>query len=194
MIKRSTFYYLCCQFSGWGIVLLLMPGSFEKMLITVGAGIFATHLLRTFLVRSQWLSGSVKKIWPKLLIAMISTCILAGIVKATFFYFLLEYHGLLTSSRVFLFIEDYSFFIFPWSIIYWLFNRASTYRRQELEIKRLEWRLKQMSAKAAAATTDPQAITDAISRITALIDQDPEHARAEINSFSRLLREGYLNN
>lgn len=198
MIKRSTFYYLCCQFFGWGLVLPLtalnMPASFEKMLLTVVAGIFATHLLRAFLLRSRWLEGSVKKNWPKLVLAIISTCILAGIGKATLYYFLLKYHDLLTPQRLFLFIGDYTFFILPWSIIYGLFNRASRYRKQESEIKRLEWRLKQMNAKAAAATTDPQALMDAISRITALIDQDPEHARAEINSFSRLLREGYLKN
>lgn len=198
MIKRSTFYYLCCQLLGWGLVLSLatlnVAAAFEKMLITVAAGIFVTHLLRIFLLRSRWLEGSVNKNWPKLVFAIISTCILAGVVKATLSYFLLEYHGLLTPSKVFLFIENYFLLILPWSIIYWLFNRASRYGKQASEIKRLEWRLKQMSAKAAAATTDPQALLDAISRITALIDEDPGHARAEINSFSRLLREGYLKN
>jgi hypothetical protein len=77
-------------------------------------------------------------------------------------------------------------------LIYWGYRLVIRNRAQALERHRLEWRLREMQTRAGESGITMDGLMEEISRIVALIDENPARARSEITVFSRLLREGYL--
>jgi hypothetical protein len=200
MFKTSTFAYWCCQFAGWGLAwsIYVLNGfnyhtHTDKMTITCVSGFLATHLLRTFLRRYASQTLPFPQEGPRLLLAIFFTAGLATALKGMGLYFFEEYHGTLTSAKLFLlFPADYLLLIVPWTMIYFGYRFISQRRTQTIELRRLEWRLKEMQTRADKSAITVEDLMGEINHILALIDENPGRVRNEITAFSRLLRESYL--
>lgn len=200
MFKTSTFAYWCCQVVGWGMAwgVMALNGVFHyspygKIAINCVAGFLATHLLRAFMRRYARQVLPFPKESIRLLLAIFFTTGLATVFKALGFYFFEEYHGVLTSSKLFLlFPMDYLLLIVPWTLFYWFYRFVVRSKVQDLERRRLEWRLSEMQDRARELGISMEGLMDKMGRILALIEEDPARARSEITAFSRLLREAYL--
>jgi hypothetical protein len=202
MFKTSTFAYWCCQLVGWGLVGLIFKlnslfsssPNLKATTVTCVAGFLATHLLRTFLRSYVRRTLPFPKEGVRLLLAIFVTTGLATAFKCLGLYFFSEYDFLhLTSEKVFMVIPvDYLIVIVPWTLIYWFYRTAVRTTAQNLERRRLEWRLKEMQTRAGESGITMDGLMEEIGRILTLIDENPTRARNEITAFSRLLREGYL--
>jgi hypothetical protein len=95
-------------------------------------------------------------------------------------------------ENLFLFIMEYSFVILPWLIIYVGIHQVRYARENTKRKERLEYLVKEQESADTGPAIDLEDLTGTLDHIRSLIDQDPNSARREITTFSRLLRSGHL--
>jgi len=143
------------------------------------SGLLATHLLRQFILRCDWLTLPLKKAAPRLLLAAIAASALAGAVDAVVngLFGLYSSHTRPALPTIILLKGiDFGLVILP-----------------RIENQRLALLLKERKLRSAESGIDIHVITASLNKIQALIGNNPSLARDEITEFSNLLRRGYLN-
>lgn len=200
--KKISNYWLC-QILGWaglcGLSALLYVfilkekidmERIEKILVMVGGGILSTHLLREYIKRKRWMLLLNEKIFLRLALAIIVTCVINSIL----ILFGMEIFGLSSDSRLSLttrFVGNTlssGFLVIPWVLIYYFYHYMETNRRQQFDTLKLEAVVKELELKTIKSHINPHFIFNALNSIRALIDENPGRARNAITELSNILR------
>jgi amino acid transporter len=195
MHRPSSRYYLHCQAIGWGGVAALLIISTILIHIKlrwsvlagfIFPGLLCTHLLRNVIRHYHWLDLPLRRSLARILPAFLLALITAALIRSTFPNNPHFPHQFLP------YIAEFNFVFFPWLLLYVGIHQIRYARENTKRIQRLEHLVKEQESADTGATIDPEDLTATLEHIRSLIDTDPNSARREITTFSRLLRSGHL--
>ena len=204
MFNREKRYWLL-QICGWGFIGLVtlfvihnykvnIPNwvIFGRITVVCLAGIFITHLLRLFIKWRGWLMQSIEKVIPKLIIVMVITSMLYSLVilgAVDIFKLSVDGNkGLSFMARWLGSTVNNGLFIMPWVLIYYFYHFIEKSRKQQLDTLQLESLIKELELKTIKGHINPHFIFNSLNSIRALVDENPERARAAITELSNILR------
>ena len=196
MASLSSRYYWYCQLIGWSALTTVHTISMISLHLRTGFGpflaefilpaILVTHLLRNLIRHHHWLDlpvrRSLKKLLPSLLLALFA----ASLIRSAF------HSSIPFANRFFACIAEYSFVMPPWLILYLAIHHVRYTRDIHRKNRQLECLVNEKQSASTNPAIDIQELTGKLDHIRTLIDDDPNSARREITTFSRLLRTGYL--
>ncbi|HUB62450.1 MAG TPA: hypothetical protein VL978_17170 [Puia sp.] len=193
MHRAPARYYLYCQTVGWSMLTVTLvifnpmkPTNWPFLAEYILPGLLITHLLRTTIRHYHWLNlpfrRSLIRILPALLFALTAAALIRSVFPPYTHF----------PVKLFPFIVEYNFAITPWLIIYVVVHQVKQTRETAKRIHHLEHLVKEQQTSTVRPAIDIEDLTGTLDRIRALIDQDPNSARREITTFSRLLRSGHL--
>ncbi|MFT4022559.1 MAG: histidine kinase [Flavihumibacter sp.] len=205
MLPRGTKYYWLCQVSGWLfvicsmliMVLSLTPDRIDarfifKLLLMFVSGILSTHLLRTVIKRAHLLLMPLEKLIPRMLLGIVFTSLFCSILYLS----LSDLFNVQPDNsrkldlwtRIMMAALDLGFYIVPWVLIYFIYHYVAKSRKQEIDTLKLEAMVKELELKTIKAHINPHFIFNALNGIRALIDENPQRARAAVTELSNILR------
>src|SRR5205085_5170128 len=82
----------------------------------------------------------------------------------------------------------YFIFFFIWNLIYFMYHYVTKSRKQQLDTLRLESLVKELELQTIKAHINPHFIFNSLNSIRALVDENPERARAAVTELSNILR------
>ena len=166
-----------------------MPRGMTGILgIEMLAGLISSHLLRIVIIRSGWLEKPIARIWPRVAVAVLLTCVVAYGIKQAGCIWLTERSGGQFLPGLF----EYLLLLLPWTGIYFFYHHIQKSRQQGVREKELKRRIALMQQQCEESGTDMESIMATLQRIASLIEADPDRSREEITEFSKLLRSGYM--
>ena len=201
---RISRYWLC-QALGWGFfalinVFLAYTYGYEitwkmiaRLLTMMTIGILLTHLLRSVIIRLNWLVPPYERVFARLFFAVIVT----GFIYSFLF---LGSHEMLGISElepseknpfvnsVLLKTFDCIFVLMIWVLIYYLYHYFQRNKKREIDTLKLESLVKELELKTIKAHINPHFIFNSLNSIRALVDEDPQRARSAITELSNILR------
>jgi two-component system, LytTR family, sensor kinase len=197
--NRNRVYWIC-QLSGWSVwALLNIIGmlsfdlfSWKKIIIFLFlcfAGLCFTHLLKNIIKKHSWVDLPLKKIIPRILLSSFIIGIILFIL-----YFSSQYlTGVLPLSDFkigtpFVWIANLSSIILLWFLIYFSVHFFENYKRVEIESLIWEAAVKDFELKTLKSQLNPHFMFNAMNSIRALIEEDPENAKAALTRLSNILR------
>ena len=197
--NRNRAYWIC-QLSGWSLwALLNLIGmlsfdlfSWKKILIFLFlcfAGLSFTHILRHIIKKYSWVDLPLKKIIPRVLVSNL----VIGIILFVLYFGSQYFTGLVQLSEIkigtpFVWIANLSSIILLWSLIYFSFHLFENYKRVEIESLIWEAAVKDFELKTLKSQLNPHFMFNAMNSIRALIEEDPENAKAALTRLSNILR------
>jgi two-component system, LytTR family, sensor kinase len=197
--NRNRAYWIC-QLTGWSVwALLNLIGmlsfdtfSWKKILIFLFlcfAGLSFTNLLRNIIKKYSWVDLPLKKIIPRVLISNL----VIGIILFVLYFGSQYFTGLVQLSEIkigtpFVWIANLSSVILLWSLIYFSFHLFENYKRVEIESLIWEAAVKDFELKTLKSQLNPHFMFNAMNSIRALIEEDPENAKAALTRLSNILR------
>jgi len=158
-------------------------------LLLIPSAILLTHVFRHFIITKKWLQTSV--------IYQISVSIVFSLFLALVFFLLgfifnviifgatekLSPIGFLTSLISFWFV------FFVWSVLYFSFHYIVNYRKAEIQQLRMEASLKEAELNKLKSQLNPHFMFNAMNSIRALIDENPQKAKAAVTQLANILRQ-----
>lgn len=205
MQRRISKYWLC-QLAGWGSVTIsylfftytfdnkLTERFLQHLIVFITTGLAMSHLLRAYIKETNWMLLRVEKALPRLLVALIITCLLAALVNIGIVNFFVSSgkegatKALDFGSRLLTNMIDFGMFLTPWTLLYYFYHYNSKIRKQEMDTLRLEALVKELELKTIKSHINPHFIFNALNSIRALVDEDPIRARAAVTELSNILR------
>ena len=199
MTKRNRAYWIC-QLSGWSfwallnIIGLLSFGlfSWEKIIIFLFlcfAGLCFTHILRNIIKKYSWIDLSLKKVIPRILLSSF----IIGIILFILYFSSQYFAGVLPLSEIkigtpIVWIAYLSSVVLVWLLIYFSTHFFENYKRVEIESLIWEAAVKDFELKTLKSQLNPHFMFNAMNSIRALIEEDPENAKAALTRLSNILR------
>lgn len=202
--------YWTFQAAGWGLFALIniffnqqfaqldTPESrvlvFGRLTIFVLLGILLTHLMRLAIIRWNVLQ---KKLEKQILQFVVLTAVFSMIGSVIDMAILIEWNLLIKKEKEFLDNKfllvlngAFYFFIyfFIWNLIYFMYHYVAKSRKQQLDTLQLEALVKELELKTIKAHINPHFIFNSLNSIRALVDENPERARAAVTELSNILR------
>jgi two-component system LytT family sensor kinase len=198
-LSRKQLYWIS-QVTGWfffvGINLLIIS-SFEEVpwqrvlvWIFLGIlGIFSTHILRSIIRKKNWLNLPLKNTIPRIL----ASSIIAGIIIYALVFAASYLAGTFRQNeyniaRATAGVVNTSVLVLLWSLIYFVIHYMENYRRKEIESLIWEAAVKDYELKTLKSQLNPHFMFNAMNSIRALIEEDPESAKAALTKLSNILR------
>lgn len=165
----------------WGRALLLVVYSVTALLVT--------HIYRNMVKKKNWISLPLKKITPLVLLA----CLTIGIAVYALYFSLNMLFSIyeMRSGPVATFVIgtlNTSSIIFLWSLIYFSVHLFENYKRAEIESYIWEAAVKDFELKTLKSQLNPHFMFNAMNSIRALIEEDPDSAKAALTRLSNILR------
>ncbi|MEO6549696.1 MAG: histidine kinase [Ferruginibacter sp.] len=220
-MDRKLSAYWWCQVIGWGSFavvagVLYFSGSgisnfpsYSSIFITAGLGLFSSHLMRAFIIRSNILSQKVWVQFPAMFLIAVtfSFIYLLFLLTAEFLRSPATFRNELTGTSVYIgTFRNFNFFI-VWIFIYFSYHYIQKSRTQLIETTRLEseLKIKQLESEKAQYQyqrnlgnyylmalrhqMNPHFIFNCINSIKLFIAQnDTISASAYLTKFSKLIR------
>jgi sensor histidine kinase YesM len=199
MANRYRAYWIC-QLSGWSFwVLLNIIGllsfslfSWKKIIIFLFlcfAGLCFTHILRNIIKKYSWIDLSLKKVIPRILLSSFIIGIILFILYFSSQYFI----GVLPLSEIkigtpIVWTANLSSVVLVWLLIYFSTHFFENYKRVEIESLIWEAAVKDFELKTLKSQLNPHFMFNAMNSIRALIEEDPENAKAALTRLSNILR------
>ena len=199
MTNRNRVYWIC-QLSGWSFwALLNIIGmlsfdifSLKKIILFLFlcfAGFSFTHVLRNIIKKYSWVDLPLKKITPRALLSSLAI----GIILCVLYFNSQYFTGLLPLSDIkigtpFVWTANLSSVILVWFLIYFAVHFFENYKRVEIESLIWEAAVKDFELKTLKSQLNPHFMFNAMNSIRALIEEDPENAKAALTSLSNILR------
>ncbi len=202
-MKRLSAYWLC-QLGGWSGYILVntffyftirtkpSPYFFQSLFLDVAVGITITHIMRTFIIKTNLLNYDIRR----QIVYMFLTTIFFALIYA----FLITWadQSLKWESDL---MKEYTFwnkllrasfgfslFLLIWNFIYFTYHYVEKARKEQLDKIRLESLVKELELKTIKSHINPHFIFNALNSIRALVDENPERARTAITELSNILR------
>jgi len=199
MADRNRAYWIC-QLSGWSfwallnIIGLLSFGlfSWKKIIIFLFlcfAGLCFTHILRIIIKKYSWIDLSLKKVIPRILLSSL----VIGIILFILYFGSQYFAGVLPLSEIkigtpIVWIAYLSSVVLVWLLIYFSTHFFENYKRVEIESLIWEAAVKDFELKTLKSQLNPHFMFNAMNSIRALIEEDPENAKAALTRLSNILR------
>ena len=199
MANRNRVYWLS-QLSGWSLwAVLNIIGmlsfdlfSWKKIILFLFlcfAGLSFTHILRNIIKKYSWVNLPLKKIIPRILLSSLAL----GIILSVFYFSTQYYSSVLPLSEIkigspFVLTANLSSVILGWLLIYFGVHLFENYKRVEIESLIWEAAVKDFELKTLKSQLNPHFMFNAMNSIRALIEEDPENAKAALTSLSNILR------
>lgn len=168
---------------------------FERIGIFILLGIVLTHIMRLVILRMNLLQKKLEtQIWQFVLLTLFFSFIgaLSDMLLRQKFDLLKSEEVLLQKKNLTLLIlsNSFSFFIyyFIWNAIYFMYHYISKSRKQQLDTLQLEALVKELELKTIKAHINPHFIFNSLNSIRALVDENPQRARAAVTELSNILR------
>ena len=79
-------------------------------------------------------------------------------------------------------------YFFIWNLIYFIYHYITKSRKQQLDTLRLESLVKELELQTIKAHINPHFIFNSLNSIRALVDENPQRARAAVTELSNILR------
>jgi two-component system, LytTR family, sensor kinase len=205
--------YWISQAIGWGSFALihtffafsfdeLKAEFFLRLGVFLVVGILISHFMRAIIVQRGLLQDSLRK---QILQFSIITICLAFV--ASFFYVetLVLTDQLTLSDSKLLSRDEFSYWFnvwllvlknaflyfllfFIWNLIYFVYHYVEKSRKQQLDTLQLESLVKELELKTIKAHINPHFIFNSLNSIRALVDENPQRARAAVTELSNILR------
>ena len=199
MANRNRVYWLS-PLSGWSLwAVLNIIGmlsfdlfSWKKIILFLFlcfAGLSFTHILRNIIKKYSWVNLPLKKIIPRILLSSLAL----GIILSVFYFSTQYYSSVLPLSQIkigspFVLTANLSSVILGWLLIYFGVHLFENYKRVEIESLIWEAAVKDFELKTLKSQLNPHFMFNAMNSIRALIEEDPENAKAALTSLSNILR------
>lgn len=197
MIKASKTYWFV-QISGWFAFCImtlfaqLFLEDFHLFMLVELAFLFltlliASHGIRYFLVKYDWINYKLSKLVPILLFLSYSS----SAISLAFIYLLTLTHKAHSIERVFeFFISTWVYFLFflLWSTVYLSFHLIRKSRRQEIEQIKLQASHHEIELKNLKEQLNPHFLFNSLNSIRALIGLEPQNAKQAVTDLSNLMR------
>jgi len=204
MLTKISKYWLF-QIVGWGavtITYLFFKYTFDSgiserflqlLIVFITTGVAMSHLLRSYIKETNWLLLPVEKAIPRLLLALVVTCLLCALLNISLINLFLpplrdNSKSIDFSSKLLTTMIDFGMFMTPWVLLYYFYHYNSKIRKQEMDTLRLEALVKELELKTIKSHINPHFIFNALNSIRALVDEDPIRARTAITELSNILR------
>jgi two-component system LytT family sensor kinase len=204
-IKGTKQLYWILQAFGWGVVGLTMwfyarnyqvHISGNMLLGRIGVvfvtGIMVSHVLRTVIKQGGWMLQPIEKVIPKLILGVICASLTYSfiVIKALDFFQLTieKAKPLPFSSRLAGYTVDNSMFFLPWVLIYYFYHFFRKSQKQQMDALKMEALIKELELKTIKAHINPHFIFNSLNSIRALVDENPQRARAAVTELSNILR------
>lgn len=173
---------------------------FLRLGIFLVLGVIFSHIMRLLIIRLGVLQ---KHLNIQILQFFVITFVMVVIVS--FLYVeILVLTGLLKSQdmdllynkpfwyAIWLLVINNAFFyfllFFIWNLIYFVYHYVEKSRRQQLDTLKLEALVRDLELKTIKAHINPHFIFNSLNSIRALVDENPERARAAVTELSNILR------
>src|ERR1035437_3228457 len=199
MANRNRVYWIS-QLSGWSLwALLNIIGmlsfdlfSWKKIILFLFlcfAGLCFTHILRNIIKKYSWINLPLKKIIPRILLSSLAIGFILSVLYFGSQYFI----GVLPLSEIkigtpIVWIANLSSVILVWLLIYFTVHLFENYKRVEIESLIWEAAVKDFELKTLKSQLNPHFMFNAMNSIRALIEEDPENAKAALTRLSNILR------
>jgi len=198
-MNRKKAYWIS-QISGWSVFAIaniVVSASFDyfswertiELLYLCFCGILLTHIFRDIIKKNGWLSLTLKKIIPRILIANI----IMGIIL--FFLFAVINISVgsigITHFKVAYILADVfrlSSTVLLWTLIYFAVHYFENYRQAQIESLIWEAAVKDFELKTLKSQLNPHFMFNALNSIRALIGVDPNIAQTAVTKLSNILR------
>ncbi|MCO5242092.1 MAG: histidine kinase [Chitinophagaceae bacterium] len=204
MLSKISRYW-CWQICGWGVFALInifFAYTYDKtisgklvtrLFIALSLGIPVTHLIRSVIIKRNWLILPIEKIVPRLLACIIIAGFVYSLSYLTFFQLFnlseadpQKQVGFLRNLVLRTF--DSSLILTVWVLIYYLYHFFQRNKKQEVDTFRLQSLVKELELKTIKSHINPHFIFNSLNSIRALVDENPERARQAITELSNILR------
>lgn len=198
-LSRKQIYWIS-QLTGWAFFIavnLFIISSFEELpwqrilvWIFLGVlGIIFTHILRSVIRKKSWLNLPLKNTIPRVLASSIiaGTIIFILVFAASYIAgtFRQDEYNL---ARLTGGVINISILVLLWNLIYFVIHYMENYKKKEIESLIWEAAVKDYELKTLKSQLNPHFMFNAMNSIRALIEEDPESAKAAITKLSNILR------
>jgi two-component system, LytTR family, sensor kinase len=205
--------YWVFQLIGWGsfaIINTFFAFSFDKLSdvffkrlgIFLLLGIIFSHIMREIINRLGILQKALNKQVFQFFILTFCIALLTSYISieviSGFKLLRDEEQRLLARTNISFWINKlilvlssgFSYFIlfFIWSLIYFMYHYVTKSRKQQLDTLRLESLVKELELQTIKAHINPHFIFNSLNSIRALVDENPQRARAAVTELSNILR------
>jgi two-component system LytT family sensor kinase len=212
-MRNTKEQYWLFQLIGWGsftVMNIFFAVSFDKLSrvffwrlgIFLILGVLFSHVMREVITRVGILQKSLNKQVLQFFLLTFSLAILSSYVDIESLnrFNLLRKEDLAFLSRtgssfwwnkMLLILNNAStYFVlyFIWNLIYFMYHYVTKSRKQQLDTLRLESLVKELELQTIKAHINPHFIFNSLNSIRALVDENPERARAAVTELSNILR------
>lgn len=199
-VNRNKLYW-AFQFFGWSLFFVIFSfitaslagfqwQIFAGHLNTVIVGFLLTHFYRAYVKKHEWVQYGIFKLAVYVLAASFLIAIVwaAIVLPVNRIFFPVEKNQELTPLLVFVVIFNLSIITLGWSLIYFLFQVFTNFKKSEVEKWKLQAAVKDAELIALKSQINPHFIFNSLNNIRSLVIENPEKARDMITHLSGLLR------
>ncbi|HVG14244.1 MAG TPA: histidine kinase [Chitinophagaceae bacterium] len=204
MRRKPLSRYWLFQILGWSVFALiniffaiifdqLTANMMYRLVFFVEIGLLFSHLMREAIHRMDILLKSLQQQVINFIMLTIVFAMLVAMIR-TPFELICGLHSLSTSDEdafqrlFFINFGPTSSLLFVWNSIYFMYHYVMKSRKQQMDTLQLEALVKALELKTIKAHINPHFIFNALNSIRALIDENPQRARAAITELSNILR------
>ena len=216
-MQKKWMQYWLFQLIGWGSFALintffafsydrLDSNYFWRLIVFIVVGAIISHIMREIISRLGILQKHLNKQILQFFIitfcfALIASVITmevlsrADILKAEDQKLLVREGVSFWVNKLLIILSNaFTYFIlfFIWSLIYFMFHYVTKSRKQQLDTLRLEALVKELELQTIKGHINPHFIFNSLNSIRALVDENPQRARAAVTELSNILRSSLL--
>jgi LytS/YehU family sensor histidine kinase len=164
-----------------------------RLLFFLEVGLFFSHVMRLIIHKTYVLLKSLQHQVINFIILTLAFAILSALIQ-TLFEIICNLRNVPVEDRIafhLLFIKSFYtcvIVLFIWNSIYFMYHYVMKSRKQQMDTLQLEALVKELELKTIKAHINPHFIFNSLNSIRALIDENPERARAAITELSNILR------
>ena len=209
--------YWLFQLIGWGsfaLINIFFAFSFDKLnteffwrlCVILVVGVVISHMMREVIFRFGILQKNLNKQVLQFFVVTFCLALIASFIEVEILIradvlrpddkLLLERIGVsyLINKLLLILSHAFSYFIlfFIWSLIYFMYHYVTKSRKQQLDTLRLETLIKELELKTIKGHINPHFIFNSLNSIRALVDENPQRARAAVTELSNILRSSLL--
>jgi hypothetical protein len=216
-MQKKWMKYWLFQLVGWGSFALintffafsydkLDANYFWRLIVFIMVGMIFSHIMREIILRLGIMQKNLNK--QALQFFLITFCF-ALITSVVTMEILLRAEILKAEDQKLLVREGVSFWVnklliilynaftyfilfFIWSLIYFMYHYVTKSRKQQLDTLRLEALVKELELQTIKGHINPHFIFNSLNSIRALVDENPQRARAAVTELSNILRSSLL--
>jgi two-component system LytT family sensor kinase len=167
---------------------------FSRLIIFVLLGLLLTHLMRLVIIQLNVLQKKLERQLLQFFLITVAFSLVAASINTNLLlqFNLLTKNELEFRNNISLLILSSAFYFciyfIIWNLIYFVYHFITKSRKQQLDTLKLESLIKELELKTIKAHINPHFIFNSLNSIRALVDENPERARAAITELSNILR------